>query len=365
MNTYFLINTITDWNEPPRARHQVTYALAKGHKVVFVARNKTGRKGIATAEIHKNITVITPSYPIDYRLRNRIPLINEQYQHWLFGQLNIIYGEHVVINFDFSAHHIFKYFSRVIYYCNDEFIGNSKYPNFITDLYHRQCENMIISKSIFCVATSAYLKDKLLRRNRNTYEIPLGVTAVSQVLPYHRSEIPGKLTVCLLGVISKRQISFELINELTSTDGIHLLLIGPIEDSFLQKLNNHDKITLTGILQGQKLIDTLSSADIGLALYNLKKVNPGATPSKLWHYLSVGIPVIVSDIPNINVNSFPSKSIYVLHKKEDIRNIILTAYQDNSEELFRTRIEFARANTWEKRMDVFLEIIKHHIKQPE
>ena len=35
MDKIFLVNTFTGWDEIPRARHQVTYELAKGSKSIL------------------------------------------------------------------------------------------------------------------------------------------------------------------------------------------------------------------------------------------------------------------------------------------------------------------------------------------
>ena len=235
MDRIFLINTITSWNEPPRARHQLAFALARQHRVVFIARNETGNKSIDIQEVYENITLITPTFPIDYRFRYRIPVVNEIYQNWLFSKIKELYPEVVVVNFDFTAHRIFSYFKQVIYYCIDEYIGNSKYRNILVNFYHRVCENRVISRSLFNVTTSAYLTRKLGSINKATYEILLGVTPVQLPSGYNGLNEPhdGKIRVGLMGVINERQISIGLINEISSDDSFHLILIGPMKMDLL------------------------------------------------------------------------------------------------------------------------------------
>ena len=123
MDITYLINTVTPWNEPPRARHQLATALAKDNRVVFVARNQLGWPKVRTSELKTNLALVVPYFPVDYRLRWRLPIINEGYQNWLYTRLVNQYGdkETRVINFDNTATRLFKYFKNVIYYCNDEF----------------------------------------------------------------------------------------------------------------------------------------------------------------------------------------------------------------------------------------------------
>lgn len=360
MSRKFLINTFTAWDEPPRARHQVSYALAKTHQVVFVARNRFGwRRRIELEQVTENITLITPVYPLDFRLRMRLPVANELYQRWLFRNLVKDYGAHLAINFDFTAHLIFNYFSPALYYCNDECVGNTAYPNWFTDTYYKLCERKIIRKSGLCIATSPYLTRKLSRFNPRTFEIPLGANSVQEGLSFKLDRDVQRIKVCLMGNITQHQVPVELLEEILSHDNIHLVLIGPAEDSLLSKLGQRDKLTVTGVLKGPDLIKALSDIDIGLALYNKKKINPGTSPNKLWQYLSVGKPSIVTKLDNLEGKSFPPHSVYTHREGDSLKELILRAFQEDREELFRQRQEFTEKNTWDKRMELFLEKIEN------
>jgi hypothetical protein len=61
----YLINTITSWDEPPRARHQVAQAVAKNHKVYFIARNEFGVPKILEADIMR---LIEPACRSSYQI---------------------------------------------------------------------------------------------------------------------------------------------------------------------------------------------------------------------------------------------------------------------------------------------------------
>jgi hypothetical protein len=357
MTEKFLINTLTAWDEPPRARHQVAHALAEMHQVVFVTRNRFGLWGMEVEQVHERFTLITPSYPMDFRLRIRIPVINAMYQRWLYRRLEKDYRDYVVVNFDFTGHHIFKYFNRVVYYCNDEILGNSKYPNWFTDQYYKWCEKKLIRGSMLCITTSPYLTRKLTRLNSRTFEIPLGANSVLEDAVFTRGKEDGKIVVCLMGFINERQISVDLINEVISLERIHLELIGPAEDSFVKKLISLSGVTIRGVLKGKDLVNALSEIDVGLALYNTKRVNPGGSPNKIWQYLGVGKPAVVSYLENIDIHQFPPHSVYLHHEGDSLRDLIIQAHREDSEALLRERIEFTRNNTWEKRVEVFLDIL--------
>jgi len=155
----FLINTITRWDEPPRARHQVALTLSHFHKVVFVTASKNAFFGLDTAQVDENLTVITPRFPVDMRIRYRIPLLNEIYQIWLFRNLCRHYHGFKIINFDFTAYLIHKYFCDVTYYCNDNFVSISRRLNIWPIYqYHRFCEKKMITRYRLGIGTSRIIK---------------------------------------------------------------------------------------------------------------------------------------------------------------------------------------------------------------
>jgi hypothetical protein len=363
MTKTLLINTITAWYEPHRARHQLALSLAKNFNIIFIARNELGRKYIEIQEITDRITLIVPHFPIDYRYRYRLPVINEYFQNWLFNQLREMYPGIIVVNFDFTAHRIFNFFRNVIYYCNDEYIGNSKYPNWFVNRYHRICENRVITHSVLNISTSEYLTCKMRKLNPNTYEILLGVTPIDLPQGYTglNNKDQKKIKLGLMGIINKKQISINLINEIIEDSSFELIIIGPVEKSFMKGLILKDRVRFTGILKGQELLNELMKIDVGLALYNVKRINAGATPNKLWQYLSVGKPLVISKIPNIKVEIFPKDSVYLYDGKDPVRQLICKAFSQNTPERAMERIHFSRMNTWDNRAHEFVRLIETYL----
>jgi glycosyltransferase involved in cell wall biosynthesis len=234
----------------------------------------------------------------------------------------------------------------------------SKYNFELVDHYFAHCERRVALKSKICITTSNYLTDKLKKINPNTYEIPLGASiSADQDVKFFTKQSKVKIVVGQVGFLSKRQVPVALLNRIIDCDKFQVVLIGPVEKSFLRKLNRNVNVRMVGSLTGQALYYELNHIDIGLAIYNLKKINPGTTSNKLWQYLSLGKPVVVSNLPNIRNMTFPPKSIYILNNEDEILSKIIQASNENSDELIRMRLEFARKNTWDIRVAKFLEII--------
>jgi hypothetical protein len=266
----FLINTFTHWEEPPRARHQVTHALAKNYPVVFVAANKFGFPGIRSSAIHGNLKVLTPYFPISNKIRYRLPVINELYQVWLFRKLVNTYKDFEVINFDYTATKIYDFFSRVIYYCNDSFsaLSNHINPSFIAR-YHRRCESKVAAGAKFCVAVSDILKENLIKYNPNSFEIPLGSPDLSEynIPPGFPAEKNKTLQVGLVGFMNIHIISYNIINLLLRDKNISLTIIGPVEKKFLNFIENKDRLILKGTLTGKELYEAIGKFDVTLSPY--------------------------------------------------------------------------------------------------
>jgi hypothetical protein len=357
-----LINTITAWYEPPRARHQVTNELIKSHSVYFISRNEVGAPNIKI-EKNGNFYLVIPYFPVDYKYRYRIPLLNELYQHWLFKEVKKnISNVDYVINFDFTATKIFQYYKNIVYYCNDEYIGNSKYPNVFIDKYHKNAELAVIKKSDFCIATAPFLTNKLNKLNKKTYEIPLGAPDISKygIKPSGCNNNKKIITVGLVGFITLRNISYDLINQLSLNTKFQLILIGPVEREFKDRLLKPDRIKFTGTLKGSELYKEINLFDVAIAPYDLNKINPGTTPNKMWQYLALGKPVVITDLPNLSSFHFPGKIIYIAKEYNAFSNFILKAYNENNQKLIDKRVQIAQKNSWIEKVKEFETIVQEN-----
>jgi hypothetical protein len=352
----FLINTITNWYEPPRTRHFVALYLAKKHTVVFVAANHIGMPSLRIDQLIDNLTVITPSFPIDMRIRYRIPILNAIYQNWLFRELSQTYSDFEVINFDYTATRIFRYFRNVVYYCNDSFFEISKHINpFPIAKYHLHCEALVATRSKFCVSIASKITEHLSVYNPHILEVPLGSPDISEYsITVHN--VPSKqkiIKVVLVAVIKKLNISYNVINLLLADPDISLTLIGPVQRSFLEQISNKDRLTCKGTVYGKELYEEINAYDVAIAPYCTETRNEifSGTGGKIYHYLSLGKPVVISYMSGLNQMNLQDRLIYVAEKSTDFPALVHRAYEENTEELIQQRIDYARRNTWDKRME--------------
>jgi hypothetical protein len=356
MNYRFLVNTLTDWDEPPRARHQVTYALAKRYPVVFISSNRIGFPNLREQHITDNLCVITPYFIIDSRIRTRIPLLNRIYQKWLYSKLNKVYQGFYVINFDFTALYLHSYFKDSIYYCNDDHIGLSyKYNRRWIANYHNSCEQTVIKHAGLCIATSRFLVEKIKALNPNTFEIRLGSPDIKDVR-INYNKLTKNSSIIHVGFVGYlHTIDSEILTSLLSKSDIFLTIIGPINKYDSNRIKDYSNIRLTGTLTGQALYDEVNKFDVGLIPYDLKS-EIDRTPNKLWLYLSLGKPAVVSNIKGIRDWEFPDRYLYRAELNTEFYELIKKAYNEDNDILVSQRVTFAKNNSWDNRIEDFLQL---------
>jgi glycosyltransferase involved in cell wall biosynthesis len=359
--TFIIITVSTSWDEIPRARHQITEELLRaGHEVIFVEKNRTGFPGIQSRTEKPGLTVITPLFPLDYRFRYRLPLISEIYQLWLFSHLKKRFGDLVVINFDFTAHLLHRFFKRNVYYCNDEYIGNSNRPAPLVDCYHKFIERRVAKKSRFCVSTTGHLTRKLSADNQRVYEIPLGGPPPQPTGATRCFEKRNPLRIGLMGSIEAGHASVDIINRLLEEPDFKLIFIGVVGEDFRRQVKDIGQIDFKGILTGEALFREMADFDVAIAPYNLEKINAGVTPNKLFQYLACACPVVISDIPNIQGISYPRGTVYVANNGEEFVESIRKAYAEDCPDYARVRLQYAAENTWGKRVTLFMSHLKEY-----
>ncbi|RYY87077.1 MAG: glycosyltransferase [Chitinophagaceae bacterium] len=359
-SNYLIYTTVTCWDEPPRARHQVAHELKKSGPVYFVEKNKTGRPRIEVREAEPNVFVITPYYWLDYRVRYRTPLVNENYHRWLLRSIRELGVRfELVVSFDYTAPGIHNYFDNVIFYCADDNVGFGKFNPFFVNRYHTSTERRVASNARLCVVTSDYMKEKIGRYNPQTYVVPLGAPLVDfEATPTERRA--GTPVLGLVGYLDSN-LDYELIESLLDEFIIHF--IGPASPANRERLGRHPNARLLGPMTGNTLYRALQEVDCCIAPYDESKINKGATPNKLWLYLAMGKPVVVTNIPNIRNWDFGEGLVYKC-RNEDFLVTCRQACAEDKPEKAQVRIDLARANSWEARIRTIRELY-YSLKTPE
>lgn len=348
MKNYLVYTTVTTWNEPPRARHQVSNELKNDGVVYFVERNKVGRPRIEVKRAEDNIVVITPYFPVLYKVRYRTPLLNEVYHNWLLKQIKLLKIEfEFVVSFDYTAPAIHRFFNNVIFYCADDNVGFGNFNPFFINQYHTRTEKLVAKGAKLCVCTSEYMGKKIGNYNANTHVIPLG----APVIDYDNIQPPDtSKPLPVLGLVGylDSNLDMQLLYEIL--DKFHTIFIGPVSDANRKKLARFNKAEFVGPKTGEALHKELSRADVCIAPYDPAKLNNGATPNKMWLYLALGKPSVITNMPNIVNWDLGEKLVYRCNNKDFIQCCI-DAYKNDSYAHAMQRQQLARNNSWKNRIE--------------
>jgi len=360
MQYVYLINTVsTSWGEPPRSRHQVALALAKNNEVIFVGRNEVGKRRLDIRKEGGSLTVITPYFPVDYRIRYRLPLLNEYYQNWLYKMLvkflQVREGLRV-INFDFTATQIYKYFEDVIYYCNDDPLVQVNKDMFFLP-YYAYCEKKIIKLSRFVVVVSDYLMKA--KRSEKTFLIYLGAGDAGFSPCGQQSVLPrgaeGVVLNCM-GFILSYTLEMGWIRRIALEFPLwEIDLVGTIDDRSLKMVKGIENIKLCGPQYGKTLVETVLRCNVAIIPYkNNRRMRTCSANNKYWQYLAMGKPVVYRRLPYLL--DVPEYLMYKAETYEEFKKKIMNAINEDNDVFRKKRREFALNNSWDRRVEELLEI---------
>lgn len=352
----FLFITRTNWDEPPRARHQLARSLAKTHNVIFVCLNTTGKPGISITNPEKNITLISPSWWINGKITMRIPIINELYQNWLFKILMSRYRNCHVINFDVTAASLDRYFKNFVYYCGDNFLTTNRSKSRFVSLYWYLTQKMVAQKADFCTGVSKFIQKKLAQYNKKSYLLLTGAIPVPLTDVISAENKNEEKNIVYVGWLTKLNIHW--VTELSNNRNYRIFLIGPFIKKHVKYFKGIDNIKITGEKTGDELNPYLIPADVCIAPYiNSKDTEEVYTmPNKFWLYLSFGKPIVTLRIRNLT--DLPDKFVYQSKDLPEFIANVEKAILDNSQVFSEKRIDFIQNNTWDYRVKELLRLYK-------
>lgn len=98
--------------------------------------------------------------------------------------------------------------------------------------------------------------------------------------------------------------------------------------------------------------------DVGLIPFDYSETSKAANPIKMYEYLAAGIPVVGSDLPELNL--YPDQIYTAKSEKEFIKKVTL-AYKSDCPSLMAERKKIAQNNTWQKRFSKIEEILERFL----
>ena len=120
---------------------------------------------------------------------------------------------------------------------------------------------------------------------------------ITECIPY--KERPAQFAY--VGSLTRERGAYEMINALKYVENVRLNLAGIFQPSALQneieELQGWKQVVFAGWAKRKQVAEILGHAKAGLVVLHPTPMYLDAYPTKMFEYMSVGLPVIVSDFP--------------------------------------------------------------------
>lgn len=369
--TTAVIVTRTSWEEAPRVRHQVTRQLLRFFNVIYIQKNYRNKddKIVKLSDRH---VIYTPCISKHFfiRLYANLPayhyFFNERFACKIDKFLRALKtGKKILINFEFDFYQIMRrnYYAYKIYYCYDEFPKmrrtnacvnryKKKYQAWLYQIY----ENAVAKCADKCLVSHEPLKRKLKRVNSNT-ELFLHGHEFKSFYCKKSKKKTDLIKVGFMGYITYN-VLVDWLLKIVKTQDMSLYLIGPMEKFEISRFHSYANFKHIPSLTGEKLFETLLEMNVLIIPYNhkLPQYEIQTASNKFFQYLATGSPIVISNMKYYL--KMPQGVFYRANNSNEFINQIRRAFNEDCEKYRALRQKYATENTWNKRGDRLIEILK-------
>lgn len=381
---YDIICFASDWDEPWGSKQRLMQILSKQNKIFYVEYPisllhllfypRLVKKILQPPlmRISENILVYTPPFVLPFgfyfRVINNINhfllFVSIRKQLRLLNFKNLILWTYLPMSVDMIGRLKEK---LVIYHCAADFPHekNSRLRrNIISSM-----EKELVSRANIVLAFTEQLYKKHKQNNPHTYLFRSAVnyTLFSKALQENNPEPPDiailkKPRIGVVGYLDGKILDIKLLKYIASVySDCSIVLIGPLfrHIKALKSLARMDNIYFLGKKEEQVLPYYIKSLDVCLIPYVINNFTKNISPLKLYEYLTLGKPVVSTNF----LKSEDCKNlIHIAENKEDFLKKIEASLSENNPDIVKRRIEMARENSWEVRLETIEGILSGYYK---
>ncbi len=252
----------------------------------------------------------------------------------------------------------------VLYDCVDPYAAMPDYSG-PRALRAKELERRLMARADQTVVTSRALYED----NR---DIARRIALVHNVGDYeHFAKASGSLPVpgfmrslsrpviTFTGAVSDYKLDFQMILDMArSHPDWSVLLIGPVGEgdssTDVSELARQPNIHLAGPKPYAELPACLAASDVCMIPYRLNDYTRGCFPLKFFEYMATGKPVVITALPALADFAHLAETV----RHGDLAGAVSRAIEEDTPEKRNARIEAARCNTWETRIDGILRLLR-------
>ena len=362
------------YDAPPTSKHHVMHLLAEQNIVLWINYHASRTPTTSSSDLlymakklveiikglknpRKNLFVLTPLV---------IPLPSSQFARKLNRFLLIFQIKLALKKIRKGPVHVWSFTpdiayaldqfneEKVVYYCVDDHAAFSGYDT----VQVLKDEEELCRKSDLVITTSMVLQEKKKGWNPNTILVTHGVDfnhfnrAVTQNLacPEELKNIP-RPRLGFFGLI-RDWVDVDLLRQIAKKrQEWHFVLIGDADSSI--DLNKY-KETQNMHFLGRKLYQDLPAfcrhLDLGLIPFKVNELTHAVNPIKLREYLSAGLPVVSTPMPEVKKYDHLVKLADTPHSMEQAISNFLDL--ENFDEKQATRISAMSKETWQAKIEL-------------
>jgi uncharacterized SAM-binding protein YcdF (DUF218 family) len=252
-----------------------------------------------------------------------------------------------------------------IYYCIDDFASSSAGAKRIV-----ASEERLFKDADLVFVTSERLRQRAARFSDRVHLFPFGVSLERfDAARRGNDAVPADLARLghpVIGYVGglHQWIDQDLLSAAaTALPDTAFALIGP-EQTDVARLRQCSNIHLLGLREHHELPGYVKGFDVGIVPYRLTEYTANVYPTKLNEYLSMGIPVVATDLPEIRrFNAEHGNIIAIAGDAAAFATAIRDALAYSGPPQVERRVEVAHANSWQSRIAVMQRLIDEGVER--
>lgn len=370
-----------DWGRLPSSTQHLMRGLSKTHKILWVDSMGLRQPSVSSGDISRIFSKIRKFLSgikeIEHNIFVLTPLVIPMHKYSFIRWVNKIILRFLVRRF-LSSHRIKEFIQwsscptsamminslgelANVYYIGDEF---SEFSQFDKRLVGKLEKRLLVKSDLLLVVSEKLLESKC-RFNPLVYKIPHGCdydhfsksAALSEKdVPGELRKIPGPI-IGYFGLI-RDWFDFEMLRDtFTKHRDWSLVLIGS-SDTDTSVISDLPNVHFLGPKPYKFLPQYLKGFDICIIPYRKTEVTMNANPLKLLEYLSSGKPVITTDLPSVRPYR---KGLTIVKTASEFEQAIPDVIANESQNKRTVRMEIAKSNSWQDRIDKIESIFDKHI----